>query len=596
MTGGRLTVTGRVKDILFINGQKFYAHDIENKLEELEYVKTGKIALCGWHDQAEGKEKIGLFSALNFPKGEAGKYYREMWKFVNETGGVFLDYIVPVRSIPKTTSGKIRRFMLVRSFMNNEYGENIYRAEDFLAGEQSGRIPEKKGPYSELLTNIWAKVLERPAGLIPAGESFLSLGGNSIKAIQMLGYLEDELDIGLGHDLLINCRTINDINEYLVSKKYLETGGNNKNSPKNERSGKKKSFDIAVISLACRFPGADSPEKYWENIEKGRCNIGFLPADRWNMDDYYNADGEPGKTYCRKGAFLEDPYSFDAALFNISEEEAAVMDPQQRIILELVFELIERGGYSRKFLEGKNVGLFIGASSNSYYEYHLNSMNLNHVQNFKSFNTLSRDQKEALLCEWKNKFGFTGAHPNTLIDNILNMIAARASREFNLKGPSMVVDTACSSSLVTLHLACESILRGECEMALAGGINLLLTPTPFIYFSMAGVLSKSENSMVFDEKADGFVPGEGAGLVMLKALDRAVLDNDRILGVIKASSINNDGFSIGVMSPNPDSQRELIESAYRDFDIDPVSVQYIEAHGPGQKSATRAKSGLWITL
>ncbi|MBC2478700.1 beta-ketoacyl synthase N-terminal-like domain-containing protein, partial [Clostridium beijerinckii] len=165
----------------------------------------------------------------------------------------------------------------------------------------------------------------------------------------------------------------------------------------------------------------------------------------------------------------------------------------------------------------------------------------------------------------------------------INMIAARASQEFDLKGPSITVDTACSSSLVTIHLACEALKKGECELAIAGGVNLLLTPTPYIYLSNAGALSTSGESRVFDAKADGLVPGEGAGLVLLKPLKKALKDKDKVLAVIKASSINNDGHSIGVMAPNPNGQREVIEALYLNNDIDPNEIQYVEAHGTGTK-------------
>ncbi len=343
----------------------------------------------------------------------------------------------------------------------------------------------------------------------------------------------------------------------------------------------KDSGGIAVIEAACRFPDASTPEEFWDNIAKGRCSIREVPQERWNIDGYYDPAPVFGKTSCRTGAFIEDVYGFDAELFGIEEKEACVMDPQQRIMLELFFELLERAGCKRPGIEKKSVGLYLGAGSNQFYEFHLNTLHMQRIQEFDSFSGLSSTQQKEIMEEWKKKFGKTETHSNILVDNIPNMVASRVSQEFNLSGPSMVVDTACSSALVTIHLACEALKRGECDIAAAGGANLLLTPSPYIYFSYAGALSRSGNCRVFDADADGFVPGEGAGLVLLKPLNKAAADGDRILGVIRASMVNNDGRSIGVMAPNPDGQREVVEQLYRKNSIDPCDIQYVEAHGTG---------------
>lgn len=339
--------------------------------------------------------------------------------------------------------------------------------------------------------------------------------------------------------------------------------------------------EIAVIAAACRFPEADTPEAFWDNIVNGRCSFREVPSDRWDIDHYYTPVPAFGKTGCRTGAFIGDVYGFEPELFNIDEREAAVMDPQHRIMLELFHELIERAGYSRGEMENKAVGVYLSAGVNQFYEFHLSTLQMEKLKEFHSFSSLNEKQKSEIIEEWKNRFGKTEIHTNILADNIPNMVAARISQEFNLKGPSMVVDTACSSALVNLHLAFEALQREECDMAVAGGVNLLLTPTPYLYFSYAGALSNSGECRVFDADANGFVPGEGAGLVLLKPLDKAIADGDRILGVIKASMVNNDGRSIGVMAPNPDGQRSVIEALYKKNGLNPCDIQYVEAHGTG---------------
>ncbi|BAH06470.1 type I polyketide synthase [Clostridium kluyveri] len=587
MIDGKLCVTGRMKDIIFVNGQNFFAHDIEFKLEEFEGVKPGKVVVCAWHDEKEGREKVALFSALRINKDNLKSFYANILSKINEIFGIVIEYVVLIKSIPKTTSGKIQRFMLVQSFLNNEYEGETFTSDELLLNEIE-KI-EKSGTSRSLISGqnidkireIWSKVLDRPAESIGYNQSFLSLGGTSVKAVQVLGMLEDELELTLSHDILINCETISDMDEYI--RRLHEENTSEINVTKIAPSLIDKDDDIAVIEMACRFPDASTPEEFWNNIVNGKCSIDEIPADRWDIDKYYSPNVDAIKTNCRTGAFIDKPFDFDAEFFNISDEEAAVMDPQQRIMLELVFEILERAGYCKKKIGGKNLGLFIGAGTNSYYEYHLNTLNMSNLKSFDSFNSLTKEEQESILEEWKNKLGITHFHPNLLVDNILNMVAARTSQEFNLKGPSMVVDTACSSSIVTIHLACQSLLRGECEFALAGGINLLLTPTPYIYFSSAGALSTSGLSRVFDSQADGFVPGEGAGLVLLKPLKKALKDEDNVLAVIKASAINNDGHSIGVMAPNPDGQREVIESLYVNNGFNPKDIQYVEAHGTGTK-------------
>lgn len=585
MINGRISVVGRLKDIIFVNGQNFFAHDIESAIEEIEGVKFGKIVVCGWHDDKEGREKVALFSTMHIKKDRVVAFYSNIVKHVNEVFGIFIDHIINVPSIPKTTSGKIQRFSLIEGFKNNKYDGVIMDCSELVCKyrEEVNEKPEKKSDLGDIICSVWAKVLERPKNSISYDQPFLSIGGTSIKAIQVLSLLEEELGLKLTHDLLINCRTIKDMEEYISNMpEKSEINVKNLSEIYGQNTEKNEEDDIAVISMACRLPDSSNPEEFWDNIVNGRCSTGDIPLERWNIDEYYSSTQEFGKINCRKGCFIDNCYDFDAGLFNITDEEAEIMDPQQRITLELVFELIERAGYTRQFINGKKVALFLGASTNSFYEYHLNTLNKMKLQKFESFSTFTKEQQNSFLEEW-NKLGVTQPHSNILVDNILNMIAARASQEFNLKGPALVVDCACSSALVTLHMACESLKRGECEMAIAGGINLLLTPTSYIYFSSAGVLSATGETKVFDAKADGFVPGEGAGLIMLKPLKKAIADGNDVLAVIKASAINNDGHSIGVMAPNPDGQREVIESLYFKNNMNPSSVQYVETHGTGTK-------------
>lgn len=581
LSDGRLTVTGRIKDIIFINGQNFFAHDIERKIEEIEGVDSNKIAVCSWHDSEVGCERTALFSAIRNHKDDKG-FYAKILRHVNENLSITLDYIILIRNIPKTTSGKVQRHVLVKDYIEGIIPSTVLNASDLLY--EQGKNKHLDSRYGNLIRQIWADVLERQVEDIPADVSFLSLGGTSVKAVQVLNGLESSLNTTLSYDILTQCRTIMDMEEYLLKDADCNAVKEEKVSNIPDYRHKLPGFmgeDIAVISMACRFPDASTPEMFWNNVSSGKCSIRDIPPERFDLRQLSNYKLNTEENICLTGAFIENPYDFDAKLFNIADEEAAVMDPQQRIILELVLELFERAGYTRECVNGKNIGVFIGAGTNAYNEYHLLTQAFQSFKDFDSIKSLTSEQQMSIFEEWKTKFGVTNTHSNVLVDNILNMIAARASQEFNLKGPAMVIDTACSSSLAALHLACESIRNGECDSAIAGGISLLLTATPYIHFNNAGVLSRSGQLKAFDEKADGLVPGEGAGIVMLKPLSKALTDEDEIHAVIKLSAMNNDGHSIGVMTPNPDGQRNVIEKVYEKSGISPLNVKYVEAQGTG---------------
>ncbi|MCP4357639.1 MAG: polyketide synthase, partial [Chloroflexi bacterium] len=275
------------------------------------------------------------------------------------------------------------------------------------------------------------------------------------------------------------------------------------------------------------------------------------PVGRWDADTFYGPlPGQAAKTYTNYGAFIDNIEYFDAKFFGISDEHALTMDPQHRIMLELAQELLDGSGYRPDELAGTNTGVFIGAKENLY------------VRN--SYHLVPQPALQQVL-----------------VSSIGNMIAARISDFYNLKGPSQVIDTACSSSLVAIHNACQSILRGETELAIAGGIFLMVDAFAHIGLSQAKVLSDDGKSHIFDERAKGFVLGEGGGLVVLKRYDAAVRDHDQILGVILGSAVNNDGKTMGLTVPDQAAQKAVIEEALNRSRITPDTITYLEANGTG---------------
>ncbi|TWT84022.1 Phthiocerol synthesis polyketide synthase type I PpsC [Planctomycetes bacterium CA13] len=310
---------------------------------------------------------------------------------------------------------------------------------------------------------------------------------------------------------------------------------------------------IAIVGLGCRFPGgANNPDQYWSLLNEGRDAISETPKDRWELDKFYSSGGvKLGKTNSRWGGYVDEIDCFDPQLFGISPREAAAMDPQQRMLLEAVWQALEDSGTPVESIAGQPASVFVGISSFDY-----------------SVASLSFEDRTVL-----------GPYSNT--GGSSSIAANRISYCFDLRGPSVAVDTACSSSLVALHMACESLRCGNAPIAIAGGVNALLLPDFYVAFSQLGVLSPDGRCKTFDSRANGYVRSEGAGIVVLKPYDAALRDGDAIYCVIRASALNQDGHTDGMTVPSQSAQQTLMTQAYQSANIDPALVSYIEAHGTG---------------
>ncbi|MGF1512617.1 MAG: aminotransferase class I/II-fold pyridoxal phosphate-dependent enzyme [Elainellaceae cyanobacterium] len=309
---------------------------------------------------------------------------------------------------------------------------------------------------------------------------------------------------------------------------------------------------IAITGIGCRYPGeADTPHAFWRLICAGVDSVSEVPASRWAVDTVYDPDpAAPDKMNTRWGGFLAQIDQFDPQFFGIAPREVVTMDPQQRLLLEVTWEALENAGQVPAHLRGSKTGVFIGIGTHDYS-----------------------------IMLWQQPVNDPYATTGTG-----NCIAAnRISYLFDFKGPSLAVDTACSSSLVAVHLACQSLWSGESEMAIAGGVNVLLLPTVTTGFSKGGFMSGTGRCKSFDASADGYVRSEGAGLVVLKPLAQAIADGDRVYAVIQGSAVNQDGFSHGMAAPNTEAQAAVLREAYRRAGVDPAQVAYVEAHGTGTK-------------
>ncbi len=309
---------------------------------------------------------------------------------------------------------------------------------------------------------------------------------------------------------------------------------------------------IAIVGMACRFPGhVESPDDFWALLRDEKDAVTQVPADRFGTEFYQHpSKREAGKSYTFSAGVLDDVAGFDAAFFGISPREAQQMDPQQRLLLELAWETFEDAGVRPRDMEGSNCAVYIGVASPDYGNRFVDDLN--------------------------------AVDPYSATGNTLSIASNRLSYLFDLRGPSVSVDTACSSSLVALHQACQALQSGDAEMALAGGVNLLLHPFGFVTFSKASMLSPRGRCRAFDATGDGYVRSEGGALVMLKTLDRALADGDTIHAVIAGSGVNSDGYSQGGISvPGAATQAALLRTVYERAGVDPRSLAYVEAHGTG---------------
>ncbi len=322
----------------------------------------------------------------------------------------------------------------------------------------------------------------------------------------------------------------------------------------NSTNGETINDAIALVGIGCRFPGgAHNPESFWELLKKGEDAIVDVPPDRWNLRRFYDSDpNKTGKMYIKQGGFLQQPVNeFDASFFGITPREADCMDPQQRLLLEVSWEALEDAGIPYESLVGSNTGVFIGAFT------------LDHM--LTQMGKMNRD--------------LVGIH--TAIGSTMTILSNRISYTLDLRGPSLSLDTACSSSLVAFHLACQSIWRSECDLALVGGVNVMMRPEYPIAMCKGGFLAPDGRSKSFDADANGYGRGEGAGVVVLKPLAVALRDGDSIYALVRGTGANQDGRTNGITVPNPKSQAALIKNVCEKYAIDTSDICYFEAHGTG---------------
>ncbi|TPN83337.1 SDR family NAD(P)-dependent oxidoreductase, partial [Aquimarina algicola] len=558
-----LYIIGREKEVIIINGKNYHPVDLEwvirKKLPDL----TLPICVFSW--ESNQQEKIIVVQETEILNDtEYKKLSQEILNSVAESYmlEIYEVNLVDKGVIPRTGSGKIQRKNCKNLYRQGKLSTLYKYNTATIKKENTTSLTLNQDFEHEVLTklkkDVFSKIVNTGSENLENNMSLGELGLDSIQYINITKRIEDVFKIKFTPAMLFKYQSIDKLANYI--SKQIEKSTNldiqQYQTPETDHKTKIEHEDtsIAVIGISCNFPGeATNPQLFWDNIVTGKNCITEISKSRPQViEDYQNSHGDPSNFKPKWGGFIKDVDQFDAEFFGISPLEAESMDPQQRKVLQLTWSVIEDGGYDPISLSDSNIGLFVGAHSNDYAEL---------------------ISKQSSLIDTYGAYTDSGLH--------MSMIPHRVSRWFNFHGPSEIINTACSSSLVAIHHAIESINNGECKMAIAGGINLILSSRIYIASHKAGMLSKDGYCKTFDDKADGFVRSEGYGAVLLKPYKEALKDNDTIYGIIKGTAINHDGKSNSLRAPNLNAQKQLIKSAYSEADIPVDTISYIETHGTG---------------
>jgi len=504
--------------------------------------------------------------------------YQARQAITTEVGIVpFRVVAIKERTILKTTSGKIQRKANRKALHNNshaiiyeyirnsknsknyrggaisEISEQIVRSKNEKASENQMTYTEiPKNKYNEtlhLVRSILVDVLECSIDQIPLHRPLVDFGLTSIQAVELAQKFEEKTGTEIPVTFLYEAPTIGAIVNSIIDMN--SEGSPMRTIPASTNDGNNA---IAIIGMSCRLPGGIcSVEEFWNMLSKADDTVKEIPTSRFNMAPHYDSSGiKSGKSVSKWAGMLraDEINMFDPLHFSISSKEAECLDPRARLLLECTWEVFEAAGYKRSDYDGSKTGVFMGMSG-SEFESILRRSNVN------------------------------GIDPSMVVGSSASSLVGRISYTYNLRGPNLVIDTACSSSLTSVHQACRSLQNGDCEMALAGGVNLTLTPEVFVALSQTGALSPTGKCHTFSSSANGYVRAEGCGIVLLKPLSRALQDKDNICAIIRGGALNQDGLSQGLTAPNGEAQKQVIRSALVDANVSPEDIDYVECHGTG---------------
>lgn len=551
---GELYVTGRIKDVIIIRGQNHYPQDIELT------VSRAHPALCVGHgaafsiaaDQEERLVVVQEVKRSQRKKFDGAEIIRTLRTVIAEQHGLSVHAIALLNpaSVHITSSGKIQRKACKQDYLDRRF-EVLYAWQEGQALAPVAEVTPTTGStkrgerYADIANWLVQQIAQRqhlPLTAVMLDMPFNSLGFDSAGLIALSGALSAWLGRAVEPTLMYDYPSVERLAYHLagLSQQRTISGADKRSDP------------LAIVGMACRFPGADNVAAYWQLLEEARDVIGEVPSARWPAAQFYQAGAvAAGKMNTRWGGFLTGADEFDAAFFGVSPREAQSMDPQQRLLLQTTWHALEDAGIPPHTLAGSRTGVFVGISSNDYRQLQLAS----HVG--------------------------TDAYSGT--GNAASIAANRISYVLDLCGPSLAIDTACSSSLVALHQARLSLQGGECDLAIVAGVNLILAPETTLVFSQANMMAADGRCKTFDARADGYVRSEGCGVVILKRMPSAQCDNEHVYALIAGSAVNQDGRSNGLTAPNGLAQQAVLRQALASAKLPASRVSYVEAHGTGTR-------------
>ncbi|GGL31439.1 type I polyketide synthase [Nocardia jinanensis] len=584
VSDGHLFVTGRSKDLLIVDGRNHYPQDLELTAENAHPgVRAGCIAAFTVDGAERGELPVVVAEVKATEATELAEITDAIRAAIGVEHGLTLSGVALVqpRSIFKTSSGKIERRASKAAYLAGELalageparvetvaGPGDIAGPDTAAGPETTATdpgvvaaepavhssPGSAAPVSARHIREWlVDAVARATALDPAridpGRPLAEFGLGSRGLVELAADLSDHLGTDVDPSLIFEHPTITAIGAAIAAGVEPGPVETKVAAPVAGVLADGTGDAIAIVSLACRFPGgADDPDTFWRLLADGVDAVGAVPAGRWDTAGLVDPDPEAlGKAYTLQGGFLDRIDGFDAAFFGITAREAAAMDPQQRLLLHTAWEAFERAGIDPRRLTGTATGVYVGLYDSGY---------------------------------------LAGADPDQLngyvaTGNAASVASGRIAYALGLQGPAVTIDTACSSSLVALHQAAQAVRAGDCDLALAGGVSLLVTPRAHIEFSRLRGLSPSGRCRPFSAEADGIVWSEGAGLVVLKRLDDALRDGDPVLAVLRGSAVNQDGRSQGLSAPNGLAQEKVLRAALAAARLSPHDIDYVEAHGTG---------------
>jgi acyl transferase domain-containing protein/acyl-CoA synthetase (AMP-forming)/AMP-acid ligase II len=566
LVDAELFISGRIKDVVIVRGRNHYPQDIEETVQALDEALVADSG-AAFAVEREGGEQLVIVQEVDKRSGaDPDALLRRIPAAVLDAHEITPSIVVLIKrsTLPKTSSGKVQRGATRDAWLQ---GTLRVAAELHIGPQASAERParaDEVGPRAPSDIEAWlcARVAAK-VGLssldIDPSEPVARYGVDSALAAELIEELQDWLQLKLDTTISYDHPTIERLARAVAAMRTrssvsathpIRPLGAARVPAGRARLGQDEDDPIAIVGMACRLPGAPDLASFWALLEAGGDAITEVPVERWNAEALYDPTGtQPGKSCSKWGGFIDRIEDFDAAFFGIKPHEAARMDPQQRLFLEVAWHALEDAGQAPSALSASRTGVFAGVCSSD-------------------FAALFKGDLRQIDAEYS-----TGSSPS--------LVANRVSYVLDLHGASETVDSACSSTLVALQHACQSLLQQDTDLAIVGGVSAVLAPEVGISLSRLGALARDGRCKAFDHRADGFVRSEGAGALVLKRLSSALAAGDQVYALVSACAVNHDGRSNGLTAPSGPAQREVITRALELARVAPEEIDYVEAHGVG---------------